>query len=714
MSDMFNKDKNNITTAWQYYELGRSYNNSLAPSQYTVVNTNIEFFTGNQWRNLPQTRAMAALPKPVFNIIKRVTSLFVAALTSSGIAVRYEPLSYYGLTSEQEEKMQGIDPSEYATAEVSNLFDKFKMEYRIRQALFDGAQTGDYCAHFYWDPDAIPYGGAFGPYRGEIQMEMVDGINVMFGNPNSRDVERQPYIIVVGRETVGALRRELKQWQKQYGHKSKAQIEMDCEQIVPDSDNTYQAGIGGKHELAPDDARTGKALYVYLYTKKRVYKDVLDDKGNPVMEPVLDDKGEPIQEKDENGVPIVGADDEPVYKMKPAKKLVTSVHVTKATKTAVIFEDVDTGLTRYPIAWGNWEHQKNQYHGRALVTGIVPNQIYINSMFAMVMRHLQLLGFPKIVYNADLIGNWSNEVGQAIGVRNLAPGQAIGDVASAVDVADMSNQIVGTIDTAMGYTRECLGVTDVQMGNVNPDNTSALMVLQSNSDVPLENPRANMYEWVEDIGAILLDMIGTYYGTRPIVKNREMEEPVLDEAGQPRLDPMTGQMMMETVTRRVVEEFDFSQLKHLWFNIRVDVGATTTFSEIAMVQTLDNLRREGMLGFIDYLERIPDKLIPKKQELIDKLNAQAAQMGLDQQMVENNPGLAGAMLGGENEVSQQEQAMAAQSADGSEAMYKTMGSGGGVIDAAKTIQGMPQNIQSKWSQIPKVAQDALLVAQGGA
>ena len=70
MSDMFSKDKNNITKAWQYYELGRTYNNSLSPSQYTVVNTNIEFFTGNQWRNLPQTRAMAALPKPVFNIIK--------------------------------------------------------------------------------------------------------------------------------------------------------------------------------------------------------------------------------------------------------------------------------------------------------------------------------------------------------------------------------------------------------------------------------------------------------------------------------------------------------------------------------------------------------------------------------------------------------------------------------------------------------------------
>ena len=51
-----------------------------------------------------------------------------------------------------------------------NLLEKFKFDYRLRDALFDGAVTGDYCAHFWYDPDALPYGGAFGSHRGEIQM----------------------------------------------------------------------------------------------------------------------------------------------------------------------------------------------------------------------------------------------------------------------------------------------------------------------------------------------------------------------------------------------------------------------------------------------------------------------------------------------------------------------------------------------------------------
>ena len=688
-----NHDKNDKTLAWQYYELGREYNNNLSPNQYNAVNTNIEFFVGNQWRNLPQTKAMASLPKPVFNIIKRVTSLFVASLTSSGVAIRYDPLTYNGFTDEQ--KSAGLEPNEVATAEVQNLFEKFKMEYRLREALFDGAQTGDYCAHFYWDADAIPYGGAFGPYRGEIRMELVDGINVMFGNPNCRDVEKQPYVLVIGRETVGALRRELKTWQKAHGKMSKHDIDMACEQIVPDSDNVYQAGIGGKRELTPDDSRTGKALYVYLYTKKRKYEDVLDDEGNPVMEPELDKDGEPIQEKDENGVPIVGMDGKPVYKKKKAQQLVTSVHVTKATKTAVIYEDVDTGLSRYPIAWGNWERQKNQYHGRALVTGLIPNQIFINSMFAMVMRHLQLMGFPKTVYNQDLIGTWNNEIGQAIGVRGLQPGQAIGQVAANLQPADMSAQIIYAIDKAMEYTRECMGATDVQMGAVKPDNTSAIMVLQSNAEVPLENTRSGLYEWVEDIGAILLDMMGTYYGTRPIVHDRDFNEPVVGANGTSTLDPATGQMMIQHVTRRVAEDFDFSVFKKVWFNVRCDVGATTFFSEIAMVQTLDNLRREGTLDIIDYLERIPDKLVPKKGELVEKLKQQA----LAAQQTPNTVAGADAPTF----------TMGAEGADapgGAPSM-------GGELDTAKRVENMPQGIQDRWNNLPTKLQNSLLKSQEG-
>jgi len=617
-----------MTKAWELYEAGKRYNNSLIPNQYNLVDTNTEFAVGNQWVHLPNNAATAKLDKPTFNIIKRVMSLFISSLTSSAVSLSFGELAYYDANNL-------LDPTTnaatYATAEVQNLMEKFKLEYRIRDALNDGAVTGDYCAHMYFDSDAMPYGGAFGGYRGEIKFELVDGINVMFGKPNSRDAQSQPYILIVGRDTVDNLRTEQERFRAGKTEKHKGKLSEDEAflksreydgVIVPDREIFEQAGIGGQTELQADDD-VGQALYVLMYSKKQSEETLIDPQtGLPRMEDVLDDNGNPVYELDEQGLPILGMDGQPMVKQQECKRLETHVYVTKATRTAVIYEDIDTGLSLYPIAWGNWEKQKNQYHGRALVTGVIPNQIFINTMFALMMMHLKREAIPKTIYNADILPAWNNDAGVAIGVHNMQPGQKLDEIAAYLKPGDMSNQIMLCIDKAMQYTRDVLGATDAQMGKVRAENTSALMVLQSTSEVPLENIRANLYEWVEDIGTILLDMMGTYYGKRPLVRSREFTEPALDpNTGAVRIDPLTGQMITRKVTRRVAEEFDFRQFKHLYLNTRVDVGATTYFSEIAMVQTLDNLRREGILDVINYLKRLPDRYMPGKEELIDDLQA---------------------------------------------------------------------------------------------
>ena len=693
---MAKDNDNNITTAWKYYELGREYNQRLVPNQYRTVDTNWEFYSGNQWIHLPETPAMSRLSRPVFNIIKRITSLFVASITASATTVSFEPLSYYDGDNIDD---PDTNASVYATEEVRNLYEKFKMEYRTREAMFDGAVSGDYCAHFYWNPDAQPYGGAFGFNKGEIEMELVDGINVMFGNPNTTDVESQPYILVIGRDTVENLKFEAERYRKNRKSMGKGGTYSnndEIESIGPDAEWQWQTGVGGETEIIGDDDKTGKALYVYLYTKVQKEEDVIDPKtGLPVTEQVLDDNGDPVPEKDKKGKPILDMDGMPVFKTRVVKRLVTSVHVTKATRSVNIFEDVDTGLTHYPIAWANWEKQKNQYHGRALVTGIVPNQIFINSMFAMIFRHLQLQSFPKTIYNADLISQWNNEVGVALGVRGLQPGQDFRSVATVLQPSDMSNQIVMCIDKCMGYTKECLGATDAQMGNLALENTSALMVLQSSSEAPLENPRQGMLEWHEDIAKILLDMMGTYYGQRPIVREREFREPVTGPDGAPMIDPMTGQMQEKTVVHRVIEEFDFSVFKHLWFNIKVNAGATTQYSEIAMVQTLDNLRREGTLEIVDYLERIPDKLIPRKQELIDTIKQRTGAMGSEAMM----------QMANQTQGTQPSKDPQNPARGGSGLMAM-----GGPLDSAKRISQMPTSIQQRYENLPNKAQNALLRA----
>jgi hypothetical protein len=530
------------TKDWQLYEAGKKYNNSLIPNYYDTVDANLAFYQGDQWRNL-ETENM---PKPVFNIIKRVITFFVASLTSTKTKIHFEPLTH----SEMDE--DPTNPSEIANAQVNNLFEKFKMDIKIKDALFDAAVTGDACAHFYFDMEKKPYGNAYKDIKGEICMELVDGTNVFFGNANNARVDVQPYIIITGRDTIENLKEEAKRYKQQ---------QQEIDGITEDKDFNDQAGDSGKIEVEADGY--GKALYIIVYRKD---------------------------------------------------KKTGTIKASKSVEKAYIYKDIDTELTEYPIAWMNWEKQKNQYHGRAISTGMLPNQIFINRMFAMVMYHLMMTAFPKAVYNADIIDGWSNEIGSAIGVTGLGQDVNIRNIAGYLEPGNMSGQIIQTIELAMQYTKETLGISDASLGNIDPKNTSATIAVQKSSAIPLENPKANLYEWIEDIGKILFDMMGTYYGSRPVIMELEGQKQAID--------------------------FDFKQFKDMWFNVRADVGEASYWSEISAIQTLDNLLAQGHIDLVNYLERVPDEYIPQKEELIAQIKQnmqiqaeQQAQMQQEEQMM---------------------------------------------------------------------------------
>jgi hypothetical protein len=251
------------------------------------------------------------------------------------------------------------------------------MDFKIKDALTDGANSGDYCAHLYWDVNQKPYGSMY-PIEGEICLELVDGTNVFLGNANNPSMDSQPYVIIAGRDMIQNLRDEAKRFK---------QNDQEVNAIQSDKNYNEQSSDNGKLEVEADEY--GKAQYIIVYRKKKITKKAQDQFGNVTEE--------------------VGY----------------TITASKSVENSFIYKDIDTGLTYYPVAWGNWEKQKNTYHGRALATGLLPNQIFINRMFAMVMYHLMMTAFPKAVYNADLIAGWDNEIGSAIGVSGLDPGANI-------------------------------------------------------------------------------------------------------------------------------------------------------------------------------------------------------------------------------------------------------------------------------------------------
>ena len=510
------------TDVFRKYEAGKAWNNKLEPSYYDLVTTNWEMFNGNQWL---WSGANPDMPKPVVNVINRIISFFVASLTSNAVKVSFSEMT------------KGEEDSDADIKIVQDCFNDFAeragLQDRVRELYLDAAVTGDMCVHMYLDPTKKPYNGRYSDVIGELDIELVDGSNVYFGNPNKKEVDKQPYILITGRDLISNLQAEYKL------HNS------DNVELKGDSVDSNQAGQAGDVEIEDIDG-TGKATYVIEYKMK---------------------KG--------------------------------TVYVSKSVAEVEIYKDIDTELSMYPVIWGNWEKQKNNYHGRALCSSVIPNQIFINQMFAMVMLNLQLTAFPKLVYNKGLIDGMTNRVGGQIGVdlNKALPGTRLDDVAKYMQVGTMSPEIAQIIDMMMQYTKEMLGANDALLGSVNPEVASgvAISVAARQSGVPLENPRSHMYEMMDRLGKVFLDMVSVYYGERPVLVEQDGENVVLT--------------------------YDFDKLRNMYMQTKVDVGATTYWNEIAQVQTMDNWLANGLIEFIDYLERVPEDYVVDKQGLIDKFKA---------------------------------------------------------------------------------------------
>ena len=151
-----------------------------------------------------------------------------------------------------------------------------------------------------------------------------------------------------------------------------------------------------------------------------------------------------------------------------------------------------------------------------------------------------------------------------------------------------------------------------------------IIALQRAAATPSEITKQNLYQSIEDLYRIYIEFMAEYYGKRVVDVSTP---PIVREAVE-----FIGQNPPSTV----LMPFDFKTLKDMPMSLKLDVGASSYYSEIASIQTLDNLLRMNKITTLQYLERIPDGYIPARRELIDQMKeqeaaaaraAQAAQMG---------------------------------------------------------------------------------------
>lgn len=233
------------TLAWRQFEAGRDYKRRIG--LYDTVRRNERYYRGDQWYGT----SLPDLPRPVFNIIKRIVDYLVCTVASGDVSISYadDYLPFAGSRALRETVDHAID---VLNRHAAYRWDREKLEALVYDCLLDAAISGDGIFYCYWDPAART--GT--DYTGDIVTGRVDNVNFFVADVNRADVQSQDYIILSGREDVAALRREA----KRAGASS-----ADLRRIVSDSDTSFGGGDYSSQELASDD---GKATCIIKFYRE--------------------------------------------------------------------------------------------------------------------------------------------------------------------------------------------------------------------------------------------------------------------------------------------------------------------------------------------------------------------------------------------------------------------------------------------------------------
>ena len=532
------KAEPDVRSAWNCYEKGLLFQQQI--NLEDTIRANRNFVVGKQWEGVQAN----GLPTPVFNVLKRVVGFIVASINSDNLKTNVSTLENAANKDQIQQIIQVINDA------CAALMENLEVPSITREYCRNAAVDGTGCMYTYWDPD-VPAGNGV---MGAIKTENVPCERVMFGNPNDRNVQSQPYIQISFRELVRAAKME-----------AKANKIKEWRDIQPDMDESQ----------TQDSAK------------------ITDDKVTVLLTLWRDDKtGE--------------------------------IWAYKSTQNTEIHRPWSLGIHLYPINWLNWDYIQDCCYGEAMVTGLIPNQIFINKAWAMSMLSIMRTAWPKVVYDKTKVRQWDNRVGGAIGV----PGD-VGTVAKVIDPASIDPQIAQFIKLAVEQTEQSLGATSVALGDTRPDNTSAIIALQRAAATPSELTKQNLYKSIEDLFRIYIEFMANYYGKRVV------DMPVPEEMAQ------QAQLLGVPVPSTMPQEFDFSVIKQFPMTLKLDVGASSYYSEIAAMQTLDNLLTNQQINIVQYLERLPDSYMPAKRALIEEKRREMMQMMAPQAQPQPVPGAEG-------------------------------------------------------------------------
>lgn len=542
---------------FEEYKQGNDYKASLGNRGINEQGKmNERFYVGDQWHGV-QAGNMRPLVRR--NIIKRIGEYKISALCASPVTVNYSADGIPDTLDMQEAKdkikkdmLGGAMPTNSVTdAEINVIMqtltdyervtaERLKLNDLLNTMAREAYISGTSFLYTYWDNEVET--GLFADkakteaIRGDIKCNVLNVANVILGDPNDTDIQSQPYIILSQRKPKSEVEREI----AKHGKKNGSEVTADAEAA------TYNAGDWGQTEPTENNRVT-------VLTK--IWKEYDGDKY--------------------------------------------SVKAIRVTEKTIVREEWDLGIRLYPLAKFTWIQRLSSGYGDSEVTYLIPNQIAINRALSAAIWSAMITGMPKIVVNTDLVdGAVTNDPAQIINI-NAGNDYDVQKAITYLQPPQFSAQMQNIVADIANNTLNDSGANDAALGNIRPDNASAIIAMREAALQPMQVYQNRYYSCIEDIARIWADFWLNMYGERPL-----------------RIEDKNGVQYIP---------FNAERYRNLVVNARVDVGASTLYGEAVVVNSLGNLLQAEIITPLQYLERIPKGTIPDITGLINefKQNEQA-------------------------------------------------------------------------------------------
>lgn len=206
-----------ITDIWKDYQRGRDYLNSI--NLFDRVETCFNMVNGDQWKGLKYGKERP----PQLNILLPIMKSSTALVGQNIMSIEYISQNY------GENRQNLLAVCKHLNDHAKKVWERLKMDKLNWEILQDAFISGNSAYWFYDDAASA---------EGKIMVETLDTTNILLGDEQQQDIQKQPYILIVQRKQI----EEVKKLAASFGVD-----EHDINNIVSDSDTELQ--INGDNEV---------------------------------------------------------------------------------------------------------------------------------------------------------------------------------------------------------------------------------------------------------------------------------------------------------------------------------------------------------------------------------------------------------------------------------------------------------------------------------